>query len=78
MASISFGVGLKFPWVVIACVKANLSSPPAKVVDGICKMVPLSCIVSLTAKNNLSLIHILRAHETKANLVCRLLLDKKK
>ncbi len=26
----------------------------------------------------LSLIHILRAHETKANLVCRLLLEKKK
>ena len=25
----------------------------------------------------LSLIHILRAHETKANLVCRLLLEKK-
>ena len=29
-------------------------------------------------KKGLSLIHILRAHETGRNLVCRLLLEKKK
>jgi hypothetical protein len=56
LATIKFGIGLKFPFVVHACVKANLSSPPAKIVDGICKLVPLSGIASLNTKNNRPLV----------------------
>jgi hypothetical protein len=70
LASISFGVGLKFPWVVIACVKANLSSPPTKVVDGICKLFPLHAIAAITNKNNREVVKAGEAMMIQARSLC--------
>ena len=70
LSSISFGVGLKYPWLVIACVKANLSSPPAKVVDGICKMIPVSSIAILASKNNRELVKEAESMLLQARSLC--------
>ena len=50
--SLSFGVGMNLPYVVTAAIKANLISPSCKIVDGICRLLPMSALSLLTKQEN--------------------------
>ena len=50
--SLNFGQAQRFPYLINAAIKANLTSP--KVVDGVCKLVLPSHLSALTSKNNRS------------------------
>ena len=51
LASTNFGKGVKFPFVVIAIVKTNLSSPANRIVDGVCKLITTGHIATIQHKN---------------------------
>jgi hypothetical protein len=56
VSTINFGPGQKFPFVVNACIKANLASPVHKIVNGVCKLIVPSNIALLTKKGNRQLV----------------------
>ena len=49
LASLTFGID-RYPYVLNACIKANLTSPANKVTDGFCKLVLPTHLSSLTSK----------------------------
>ena len=59
----------KKPWLLNAVVKANLASPPAKVIDGFCKLVEPRHISMLMSKENLDLVDQAEALMTDARAV---------
>ena len=50
LTSLNFGPGNRFPYVLNACIKANLSSPSDKVVDGVCRLILPSHVAHLASK----------------------------
>ena len=54
--TVKWEAGQKNPWVIIATVKANLASPPSKVVDGFCKLVEARHMAALTSNENRDLV----------------------
>ena len=54
LASLSWGPGERFPFVVLACMETNLWS--SKIVDGICKLISVTNLSSLTTKANKSMV----------------------
>jgi hypothetical protein len=50
VAAMKFGIGEQFPFVVNACIEANLISPSNKVIDGICKLISPSNLNTVTNK----------------------------
>ena len=67
--SIKFGIGEKRPWVIMAAVKANLASPPHKVLDGYCKLVEPKHLSLLTVKDNRTKVIAAEALMTDARAV---------
>ena len=50
LANLNFGPGQEFPRVKHACMQLQLSSPPNRIVDGICKLLVPSTLNELTKK----------------------------
>ena len=55
LASLSWGVE-KYPYVLNACIKSNLTSPANKVTDGFCKLVAPSNLSTLMSKGSKDLV----------------------
>ena len=52
LATLNFGPSVQFPYTINACIKANLVSPPSKLIDGVCKLLMPANLQSLTLKTN--------------------------
>ena len=72
LAGLNFGTGNRYPYLVNACIEAQLVSPPNKVVDGVCKLLLPSSLSELTKKDNKSAITEAESMMTQ----CRALCDK--
>ena len=60
------GARKKKPWVVNAVIKANLASPPHKVVDGFCKLIEARHQSALVHKDNIVIVDQAEALMTDA------------
>ena len=69
--SLSWGPGKKMPWVMNGTIKANLASPPNKVVDGFCKLVEARHIAQLLHKSNKTLVEEAEALMTDTRAVVK-------
>ena len=72
LCSLNFGPALRFPFLLNACIEANLCSPPNKVVDGYCKLLSASSLSALTAAKNRA--KVVEAEQLMADI--RALADK--
>ena len=54
LAALSFGPGERYPYVMNACIEANLSSP--KVVDGLCRLLQPPQLQALASKENRAMV----------------------
>ena len=69
--NVKWGHGKKMPWLMNAVIKANLASPPNKVVDGFCKLVEGRHVGLLMAKANIKTCEEAEALMTDARAVVK-------
>ena len=77
LASMNFGTGQHFPYLINACIETNLVSPPNRIIDGMCRLLVPSNLTELTKAS--SRIHVKFAEEimTQARELCdKLQLDQ--
>ena len=67
--NVKWAIAERKPWVLIATVKANLASPPHKVVDGYCKLIEARHISALMGKENREKVSAAEALMTDARAV---------
>ena len=52
LTKLNFGMAERCPYVQNAAVKANMCSPPGKIVDGFCKQITATMLSQLVSKEN--------------------------
>ena len=70
LASLNFGTGQEFPRIKHACIECQLSSPPHKIVDGVCKLIMPTVLGELARKDKRADVRTAEAAMSEARSLC--------
>ena len=71
LASLNFGAGNRYPYMLNACIETQLVSPPNKVVDGVCRLLVPSSLNELAEKPSKAVVAHAESLMTQASALCQ-------